>query len=91
MVTYLMYPLFFSIMDDELQVTDMLEKLSNRLKELRKAQGYTNYEQFAFDHGLPRAQYGRYEKGQDLRFSSLVKVLTALDVSLKDFFAEGFE
>ena len=85
------YPLFFSIMDEELQVKDMLGKMGSRLKELRKAQGYTNYEQFAFDHGLPRAHYGRYEKGQDLRFSSLVKVLAALKISLSDFFAEGFE
>jgi transcriptional regulator with XRE-family HTH domain len=86
-----MYPLFFSIMDEELQVKDMLEKLGSRFRALRKARGYTNYEQFAFDHGLPRAQYGRYEKGQDLRFSSLVKVLAALEISLSDFFAEGFE
>jgi len=86
-----MYPLFFSIMDEELQVKDMLEKLGSRFRALRKARGYTNYEQFAFDHGLPRAQYGRYEKGQDLRFGSLVKVVAALEISLSDFFAEGFE
>ena len=47
-----------------------LIKLGKRLKQLRIEKGYTNYEQFAFDHRLPRAQYGRYEKGQDLRFSS---------------------
>jgi len=67
-----------------------LIKLGKRLKQLRIEKGYTNYEQFAFDHRLPRAQYGRYEKGQDLRFSSLVKVLNALNISLKDFFSEGF-
>ncbi len=78
-------------MDKDIQAEKLLEKLGSRLRELRKARGYTNYEQFAFDHGLPRAQYGRYEKGQDLRLSSLVKVLTAMDVSLTEFFAEGFE
>jgi transcriptional regulator with XRE-family HTH domain len=67
-----------------------LENLGNRLRELRTERGFTNYEQFAFEHNLPRAQYGRYEKGQDLRFSSLVKVLKALDISLEDFFKEGF-
>ena len=67
-----------------------LENLGNRLRELRIERGFTNYEQFAFEHNLPRAQYGRYEKGQDLRFSSLVKVLKALDISLEDFFKEGF-
>ena len=78
-------------MDKDIQVEKLLEKLGSRLREFRKARGYTNYEQFAFDHGLPRAQYGRYEKGQDLRLSSLVNVLTAMDVSLTEFFAEGFE
>ena len=68
-----------------------LENLGNRLQELRIAKGFTNYEQFAFDNNLPRAQYGRYENGQDLRFSSLLKVLKAMDISLEDFFKEGFE
>jgi len=78
-------------MNKDIQAEKLLEKLGSRLRELRKARGYTNYEQFAFDHGLPRAQYGRYEKGQDLRLSSLIKVLTAMEVSLTEFFAEGFE
>lgn len=68
-----------------------LENLGKRLKDLRKQKGYRNYEQFAFDHNISRAQYGRYENGQDLRFSSLLKVLKALDVSLEDFFKEGFD
>lgn len=68
-----------------------LKNLGNRLRELRIERGFTNYEQFAFEHNLPRAQYGRYEKGQDLRFSSLVKVLKALDISLEDFFKVGFD
>lgn len=68
-----------------------LKNLGNRLRELRTERGFTNYEQFAFEHNLPRAQYGRYEQGQDLRFSSLLKVLKALDISLEDFFKEGFD
>lgn len=68
-----------------------LTTLGRKLRELRIARGFSNYEQFAFEHNLPRAQYGRYEQGQDLRFSSLLKVLKALDVSLEDFFKEGFE
>ena len=65
--------------------------LGGKLRELRIKQGFSNYEQFAFEHNLPRAQYGRYEQGQDLRFSSLLKVLKALDISLEEFFKEGFE
>lgn len=68
-----------------------LTNLGNKLRELRIERGFTNYEQFAFEHNLPRAQYGRYEQGQDLRFSSLVKVLKAFDISLEEFFKKGFE
>ncbi|MEM8765590.1 MAG: helix-turn-helix domain-containing protein [Bacteroidota bacterium] len=61
------------------------------MRELRISKGFTNYEQFAFEHELPRAQYGRYEQGQDLRFSSLLKVVKAFDMTLEAFFAEGFD
>ncbi|GAA3643573.1 helix-turn-helix domain-containing protein [Flavivirga jejuensis] len=70
---------------------DILQKLGNRLRELRIEKGYSNYEQFAFDNEIPRSQYGRYEKGSDLRITSLLKVLEALDISLTDFFSEGFD
>lgn len=69
---------------------EQLQKLANRIKELRIKKGYTSYETFAYDHNIPRAQYGRYEKGEDLKFSSLLKIIKALDISLKDFFDEGF-
>lgn len=68
-----------------------LHNLGERFKKLRKEKGYTNYEIFAFDNNIPRAQYGRYENGEDLRFSSLLKVLKALDMTLEEFFSEGFE
>ena len=72
----------------EKYIQENLEKFGQRLQEFRKAKGYKNYEQFAFDHNISRAQYGRYEKGQDIRFSTLCKVLKALDVSLGDFFKD---
>ncbi len=77
--------------NEETYTRQQLQNLGKRLRELRIARGYNNYEQFAFDHDLPRAQYGRYEQGKDLRFSSLVKVLKALDITLEEFFKEGFE
>lgn len=67
-----------------------LQKLASRIRDLRIKKGYTNYENFAFDHDIPRAQYGRYENGEDLRYSSLMKVIKALDVSVTEFFSEGF-
>jgi transcriptional regulator with XRE-family HTH domain len=68
-----------------------LKKIGERLRALRKENGYTNYELFAFDNEIARAQYGRYEKGSDLKISSLLKVLKALNISLTDFFNESFD
>lgn len=65
--------------------------LANRLKDLRIKKGYTNYEYFAFEHDISRTQYGRYEMGEDLRYTSLVKVVKAMGMTLEEFFSEGFD
>lgn len=89
MVTKRFSFVFFYRMQEEI-IQENLDKLGRRIKALRIQKGYSNYETFAYKHDLPRAQYGRYEKGADLRFSSLLKVIDALGISLEDFFKEGF-
>lgn len=76
---------------DIINIEAYKQKLAARIKGLRIQQGYSNYETFAYEHNLPRAQYGRYEKGEDLRFSSLIKVIHAFDITIEEFFSEGFE
>lgn len=68
-----------------------LIKLGNRIKSLRIKQGYSNYENFAFEKDIPRAQFGRYEKGEDLRYTSLLKVIKAFGLTKEEFFSEGFD
>lgn len=64
-----------------------LERIGKRLKEIRKEKGYDNYEKFAYENDIPRAQYGRYERGiSDLRLTSLTKILDAFDMTLEEFF-----
>lgn len=70
---------------------DEIQKLAVRIRQLRIAKGYSNYEYFAFEKNIPRSQYGRYEKGEDLRFSSLMKLIKAFDMTPEEFFSEGFE
>lgn len=70
---------------------EVLQKLAKRIRELRIAKGYSSYEYFAYDHNISRAQYGRYEKGEDLRFSTLAKIINAFGITMKDFFSEGFD
>lgn len=65
--------------------------LAKRIKELRVQKGYSNYEYFAYENDIPRAQYGRYENGEDLRFSSLIKIINAFNITPKEFFSKGFE
>jgi transcriptional regulator with XRE-family HTH domain len=68
-----------------------LKKLGDRIRSLRIKKGYKNYESFAFDHNIARAQYGKYENGENLRYTSLIRVIKALGVSVPEFFSEGFE
>lgn len=68
-----------------------LTKLGERIRSLRMKAGYSNYENFAFEHDIPRAQFGRYERGEDLRYSSLLRICEALNISVKEFFSEGFD
>ncbi|MBZ9631388.1 helix-turn-helix domain-containing protein [Salegentibacter sp. LM13S] len=68
-----------------------LQNLGNRLKYFRKLKGYTNYEHLAYDVGISRSQYGKYENGGNIKFTTLCKILEHLDISLKDFFSKGFE
>ena len=67
-----------------------MQQIGNRLRQLRKQKGYTNYEKFAFEHNISSSQYARYELGKDIRMSTFLKVLNALDVTPQEFFAEGF-
>ena len=67
-----------------------LMQLSKRLKHYRKLRGYSNYEHLAFDVGISRSQYGKYENGGNIKYTTLCKILNHLNVSLDDFFKEGF-
>ncbi|MEW2920413.1 helix-turn-helix transcriptional regulator [Muricauda sp. ANG21] len=68
-----------------------IKKLAERIKSLRLQKGYSSYEGFANDHGIHRAQFGRYETGTDMQYTSLLKIAQAFDMTLDEFFSEGFD
>ncbi len=68
-----------------------VKKLAKRIRAIRTKKGYASHEIFAYEHDIPRAQYGRYERGQNMRFDSLMKLIKALDMTVEEFFSEGFE
>ena len=65
--------------------------MGKRIRQLRKAQGYSNHEKFAFSHDIDRTLFGHYERGKDLRFSSLLKIIYELGMTPEEFFSEGFD
>jgi DNA-binding Xre family transcriptional regulator len=64
--------------------------LAKRIKQLRKERGYSSQEAFAYDNNYTLSYYSRLERGEDIRFTSLVRVCNALNVDLKTFFSQGF-
>ena len=68
-----------------------LKQLGERLKKLRIEKGYSNYEYFAYEHNIGRAQYGKYETGGNIQFDTLVKIIKFHNMTLKEFFSEGFD
>lgn len=65
----------------------LLKKVGNQLKQSRTAQGFTSYEDFAYEKDLPRSQYGKYERGvKDMRLSSLARTVKAHGLTLAEFF-----
>ena len=65
--------------------------MGKRLTDLRKKAGYSSQETFAYDAEVPRALYGRYERGSNMTLHSLFKILKFHKMTLKDFFSKGFD
>jgi hypothetical protein len=68
------------------------KKIGKKLVGLRKAAGYNNSDDFAYDHDINRSQYGKYEAGaKDMRISSLLKTVNAFGLTLEEFFKDEIE
>ncbi len=71
---------------------DPLKALGARFREIRKQAGYSNADTFAYEKGIDRTQWGRYERGEvDLQYTSLLKALAALGITPAEFFSKGFK
>ena len=63
----------------------LIEKLANRIKELRKINNFTQ-DELAFRAGIGRSTLGNIETAQnDITFSKLNKIATAFNLSLAEF------
>lgn len=62
--------------------------LSIIIRKKRIAMGYNSAEKFAIDKGLNRSVYQRWENGEDLNISSLLRLLSLLGLSASELFRE---
>lgn len=60
--------------------------ISQRLKQIRMQKGFSNYEHLAYELGISRSQYGRYENGGNMKITTLIKILNFLDITIEEFF-----
>jgi transcriptional regulator with XRE-family HTH domain len=67
-----------------------MKKLGERMKELRKKAGYSSYEYFAYENEMSASQYAKYERGGNIQFDTLIKIIRALGVTFEEFF-DGFD
>jgi len=63
-----------------------IQKIADKLKELRIEKGYSSHENFAWDNNLNRVQYWRIEKGSNITMKTLLSILDIHKIPLKDFF-----
>jgi transcriptional regulator with XRE-family HTH domain len=68
----------------------VLKSIGSKMVKIRKELGYSNGDDFAYDKGINRSQYGKYEAGsQDMRLSTLVGVVNKLGLTLEEFFSQN--
>jgi transcriptional regulator with XRE-family HTH domain len=74
---------------DNLNPKAIIKEIGLALKNRRKELGYSSPDKFAYENGIDRSQYGKYEAGtEDMRLSSLIKVLGKMGLTLEQFFKE---
>lgn len=62
------------------------QAIAQRLKDIRKAKGFSNYEHIAFALEMSRSAYWRLETGVNFELKTLIKICRLLDVTLEEFF-----
>jgi len=73
-------------MDQKVDYSESYKAIANRLKELRKAHGYKNYEHIAFKLNMSRSAYWRLESGANFELKTLIRICELFKITLAEFF-----
>ncbi len=65
---------------------DRLAQIGNYIRTLRKTNTNLSAEDFANEKGFDRVQYSRVENGANITMRTLLKVVDAYNMTLKEFF-----
>lgn len=68
-----------------------LEKFGKRLRQLRKEAGYTSQLTFAYEEGFNPPQVNKWERGEDIKLSNISRLCDSLNITVAEFFSEGFD
>jgi len=61
-------------------------KIAERIRQIRKENGYGSYDLFAWEHKIPRVQYWQMEKGTNFTIKNLLRILDAHNMTMQEFF-----
>lgn len=67
---------------------ELITLIGERIREVRKLKGYTNFERIAGKADISRPQWGRYETGTEMNLSTLIHILVSLEIDFKEFFTD---
>lgn len=74
------------------ELAALQKRIGARLKDLRVKKGFTSHETFALNHGLPKTQYWRMEKGNvNMTLRSLSTVLAIHNLTIEEFFSTLYQ
>jgi len=69
------------------EVLRKLKEIGEKVRSIRKQQ-YKNYEDFAKAFKINKVTISRLENGENTTLMTFIEVLSALNVTLEEFFAE---
>ncbi len=73
-----------------LEENEALKLLGKRIKAARKTAGKSQMD-LAFEKDINLRRLSAWETGSDVKLTSIVRLCNALEITLSEFFSDGFD